>query len=122
MSAVDAKVLDWMLYGRVGASARTMAVHLTGRRQPDGTSVQNWPVDSEDFGCCMNLLETVPEFRDELHRMIELGTQWLNLVGRWEMIEASLRRERGVRGYANPQTPRTDALIRECLAFRAEAA
>lgn len=122
MSAIDAKILDWMIYGRVGASARTMAIHLTGRTQPDRFSGRNWPVDAEDFGCCMDLLDSVPELRDELHRMIELGIEWLNLVGRWEAIEASLREERNARGYVSPPTPRTDALIRSCLAFRAEAA
>lgn len=122
MKSVDGKILDWMLYGNLGASARTMAVHLTGREQPANGAYHNWPVDGSDFARCLELLEAVPELLAGIHRMAELGPQWAALVARWNEIESSLRRELAVRGYVTPPTPLTDALIRSCLRPGARAA
>lgn len=81
--SIEAKVLEWALTGKTGASSKCMAAHLTGN-ECDGS----YPHDGGDFGRCVALLEAVPELRPMLPKMSEVNRYWAALVPEWAKIEA----------------------------------
>lgn len=85
---IDSKVLDWVLDGGVGLSSKCMAAHLTGR-PCDGS----YPHDRDDLGRCIKLLEAIPELRDRLPKMSEVGRAWAAYVEHWDELEALYRQE-----------------------------
>ena len=72
---------EWMQSDDTGASSLFMASVLGGFERPYCV-----PVDYGDFGRCDRLLDAVPEFRDKLEMMRDVGKPWANLVERWNAI------------------------------------
>jgi len=83
--AIKAKVAEWAMSGTTGASAKSIAVHLTGMGKQEG----DYPLDGGDFGRCERLLDMVPELRPEMHRMAEVNRYWAKLAPRWDEIRAA---------------------------------
>jgi hypothetical protein len=82
-TSIETKVLKWALTGKVGASSRCMAAHLTGN-ECDGS----YPHDGADFQRCVGLLDACPELRPLLPKMMEVNAYWRALVPEWGNIEA----------------------------------
>lgn len=80
----------WLKSDHVGMSSKFMASILSGQ----GCVEYARPYDSEDFGRCLGLLDACPEFRKELHRMIEYSPQWERLVKNWELLESLYREDK----------------------------
>jgi hypothetical protein len=104
------KVLNWMGTGRVGASSKAMALHMTGA-PCDGS----YPHDPDDLNRCLLFLEAVPEAREHLPRMATLNKVWAALVGRWDEIEASFLGEVGRDWCDAHSAPKTYKLMREVI-------
>lgn len=84
------KILNWFGTGRVGASSKAMALHISGA-QCDGS----YPLDPDDLNRCLLFLKAVPEARAELPRMATLNRQWAALVARWDELESLFLSEAG---------------------------
>lgn len=85
------KALHWIGNGQVGMSSKTMWNCLIGNKD----FPINHPYDPDDFSRCYKLLEAVPEWKNELHKLKPLSIAWNNLVENWdkltEMYEQNVR-------------------------------
>jgi hypothetical protein len=74
---------EWLRSGARGISSEAIFSHLTGlmisRRAQMGP-----PGDPDDMRRCRLLLEQVPTFRADLHRMGEVSKRWEAIVARWD--------------------------------------
>lgn len=90
---VQQKAMWWMGSGEKGMSSETMWNRLMGNKN---FSV-NHPYDPDDFKRCYKLLQAVPEWKAELHKLKPLSKAWSNLVDNWdkltEMFEENVRTE-----------------------------
>jgi hypothetical protein len=79
---VREKAMWWIANGYVGMSSKTIWNCLIGNK--------NFPVhhpyDPDDFSRCYKLLQAVPEWRNELHRLKPLSKAWSNLVDNWDKL------------------------------------
>ena len=80
---VTEKAMWWIGNGRVGASSKTMWNCFMGT--PNGFAI-NHPYDPDDFSRCYKLLEAVPEWKLELHKLKPLSKAWSNLVDNWDEL------------------------------------
>jgi hypothetical protein len=76
------KALFWYNHGHVGMSSKTMFHCLMGHEDFE----INHPHDPDDFSRCYKLLEQVPEWKNELHKLKPLSKQWSNLVDNWPKL------------------------------------
>jgi hypothetical protein len=90
---VQQKAMWWMGSGEKGMSSETMWNCLMGNKN---FSV-NHPYDPDDFKRCYKLLQAVPEWKAEIHKLKPLSKAWSNLVDNWdkltEMFEENVRTE-----------------------------
>lgn len=76
------RAIWWITNGRVGASSKTIWSCMMGSSEYS----KDYPHDSADFGRCYALLQLIPEWRHELHRLKPLGRSWSNLVDNWDRL------------------------------------
>lgn len=76
------KAMHWIGTGRVGMSSKTMWNCLIGN---ENFQIYH-PCDPDDFSRCYKLLEAVPEWKQELHKLKPLSKAWGNLVDNWERL------------------------------------
>lgn len=90
---VKARAMWWIANGHVGQSSKAMWNCLMGNKD----FAINHPYDPDDFSRCYKLLQAVPEWRGELHKLKSLSTAWNNLADNWdkltEMYEENERTE-----------------------------
>lgn len=79
---VEQKALWWLANGEVGESSKTMWNCLIGN---ENYRISH-PYDPDDFSRCYKLLETVPEWKSELHKLKTLSKAWNNLVENWDKL------------------------------------
>lgn len=72
----------WLLSSKVGSSSKCIAQHLT-----DNECSGDYPMDAEDLGRCIGLLDAVPEFRARLPEMAKVNCYWAALIPRWSELE-----------------------------------
>jgi hypothetical protein len=72
----------WIGNGQVGSSSKTMWNCLIGNK---GFEI-NHPYDPDDFSRCYKLLQAVPEWKSELHKLKPLSKAWSNLVDNWDTL------------------------------------
>ena len=80
--SIQEKAMFWLANGHVGMSSRTMFNCLIGNKD----FAINHPYDPDDFSRCWKLLEAVPEWKNELHKLKPLSKQWSNLVDNWDKL------------------------------------
>lgn len=51
----------------------------------------NYPLDADDFGRCLVLLDAVPEWRHRLDEVANVSSRWAGLVGNWDRLEEAVR-------------------------------
>jgi hypothetical protein len=76
------KALWWMSYGEKGNSSITMWNCFMGKK---GFPVHH-PYDPDDFKRCYKLLQVIPEWKIELHKLKQLSKEWSNLVDNWDKL------------------------------------
>lgn len=77
------KAMWWIANGHVGMSSKTMWNCLMNNTKPFPI---NHPHDPDDFSRCYKLLQAVPEWRKELHKLKPLSKAWSNLVDNWDKL------------------------------------
>ena len=89
--SIEEKANFWLVNGEHGLSSMVMCRTLMG----DPSAGKNYPSDPDDFKRCYKLLQTVPEWRSELHKVAKISTEWHNLIDNWdkltEMYEENIR-------------------------------
>lgn len=81
---VTEKAMWWIANGETGMSSKTMWNCLMGNSK----FPVNHPYDPDDFSRCWKLLEAVPEWKTELHKLKPLSRAWSNLVDNWDKLTA----------------------------------
>ena len=84
---------NWLKKGSRGISSEAIFSKLTGLDISSNWGFQH-PLDPSDFNRCSMLLEMVPEFKADLHKMKEVSEVWLSLVENWEELESMLQRRK----------------------------
>lgn len=79
---INEKALWWIANGHVGMSSKTMWNCLMGNTNFE----VNHPYDPDDFSRCYKLLQAVPEWKTQLHKLKPLSTAWSNLVDNWDKL------------------------------------
>lgn len=79
---VKEKAMWWIANGHVVMSSKTMWNCLMGNKNFE----INHPYDPDDFSRCWKLLEAVPEWETELHKLKQLSKAWSNLVDNWDKL------------------------------------
>lgn len=99
---IEAKALNWLDNGRVGASSGTMCAVLFPNLQSHHKLAHNvrddgfrisYPHDNSDFDRCMKFLEAVPEARARLPELAKTSPEWEGLVNNWDKIENLMKDE-----------------------------
>lgn len=79
---VQQKAMWWIANGETGMSSKTMWNCLIGHKD----FRINHPYDPADFSRCYKLLQAVPEWKTELHKLKPLSKEWSNLVDNWDKL------------------------------------
>jgi len=74
----------WLEHGERGQSSKSIfaTLSLTGLNEYKG----NFPYDPDDFSRCHGLLDIVPEFRKQLHKMKDVSDVWSKLFDNWDKL------------------------------------
>jgi len=76
------KAMWWIANGEKGMSSETMWNCLIG----NADYRISHPYDPDDFKRCWKLLEAVPEWKKDLHKLKPLSSAWSNLVDNWDKL------------------------------------
>lgn len=86
---------EWIIKGRVGISSQTIWAVLNGVTT-EGPRIcthslhesYDVPHDPSDFGRCLDLLESVPGWRERLGEVAAVFPKWAPMVREWPRLEA----------------------------------
>jgi len=82
VGTIREKAMWWIANGQHGMSSKTMwNCFMDNKKFPI-----NHPHDPDDFSRCWKLLEAVPEWKEELHKLKPLSEVWSNLVDNWDKL------------------------------------
>ena len=76
------RAMQWKEHGETGASSNAMWHCL----MEDSNFIICHPWDPDDFGRCYKLLQAVPEWKNELHKLKSLSLVWSRLVDNWDVL------------------------------------
>lgn len=79
---VQQKAMWWISNGETGMSSKTMWNCLMGNKNFE----INVPWDPDDFSRCYKLLQAVPEWKSELHKLKSLSPVWERLIDNWDKL------------------------------------
>lgn len=105
------KILDWLAYGRVGASSKCMAMVALGREARG-----DYPSDPSDLNRCLQLIKAAPEVREAFPKIAALHESWNVLIENWDELEASFVGEVGDNWSKGASAPKTYQLMKNLLA------
>ncbi len=81
----------WIANGEHGISSCTMVYYISEimvqPRRTDGSSPSfGSPSDADDFRRCHELLQAVPQYKTQLHKVKGYGKPWPALVDNWDKL------------------------------------
>lgn len=82
---MNERVTQWLLTGRTGMSSKAIVAVMEGATMERASG--SYPLDPDDLGRCIALLDLVPEYRERLHEMGKISPVWAQLVTHWDEIE-----------------------------------
>jgi hypothetical protein len=86
--------MAWLFGQDVGSSSKAIWRHMVNVPEPAGWEMDAYPLDPDDLGRCVRLLDRFPEWRDRMPEMAEgHGPVWAALVPAWDEIVALYREE-----------------------------
>ncbi len=88
-TSVEDRKTFWLSHGEKGMSSEAMFSVLSGTKTLFGRGLRH-PCDPSDFRRCYQLLQTIPEWRAELHKMKAVSGVWSKLVDNWSKLEEML--------------------------------
>ncbi len=81
---------EWLLKGDRGISSETIFGAITGLVI---NSSKYPPADPSDFYRCYKLINAVPEWKSELHKVAELSKTWKNVIDNWDKLSELLEEQ-----------------------------
>ncbi len=102
------KVITWFTCANTGASSEAIAGYLT----TGAIGYCSTPSDPSDFNRCLMLLDAIPELKEDMHKMKNLGRQWPVLIDSWDIIEKSFIDEVGLNWCHGGSAPKTYKLMK----------
>lgn len=108
LSQEERKAWDWLENGETGISSKTMChvlyPNLNHYKYEDLT--YGYPRDNSDFIRCMKFLDAVPEAKNKLSNLKNIGKEWDNLIDNWDNISTLLKDKKKEEAYY---------LIKKCI-------
>jgi len=83
MKSIEARALEWAVGRDTGSSSNALCAFLSGVR-PKGHI--DYPVDGDDLGRCMRLLDLIPEWKPRIGEMKAANPQWAALADNWDEL------------------------------------
>jgi hypothetical protein len=83
MSTIEERAAAWRSGHDTGASSKAIWAVMTGQ-QPERSA---YPMDEDDLGRCLRLLELIPEWKPRLPEMAVVSPYWAALVENWPDLE-----------------------------------
>jgi hypothetical protein len=80
-----ARKIFWLEKGERGASSEAIFNVLSNVHNGD-YPLRDHPHDPDDFKRCYNLLQIIPEWRQDLYRMKDVSKTWNRLVDNWDTL------------------------------------
>lgn len=81
---IEERMDFWLTKGWRGTSSETMFQVISGKLILKHR--MSHPCDPDDFSRCYKLLEIIPEWKKELHKMKVISPVWSNLVDNWDKL------------------------------------
>ncbi|MBN4061709.1 hypothetical protein JYU20_00745 [Bacteroidales bacterium AH-315-I05] len=88
----EEKIQFWLTDGEIGISSKTMFETFCGETLHGGPH-RGHPIDPDDFRRCYLLLETIPEWKKDLHKLKGLSPVWSKLVDNWDKLTEMLKEQ-----------------------------
>lgn len=111
---ISENLVRWLANGDRGVSSNTIVTHMTGINclgVLDGAP----PQDPSDFIRCRKLIDSVPEIKDEFHRMSSCSPAWGRLVDQWnelcDMLDSECPNRKNGEGWSRKTYRRMQELI-----------
>lgn len=86
---MDKRAAEWLVSGDTGQSSITILAWMNGAR----SGHIYYPLDPDDLGRCIRLINLVPEYREQLPDMAKASPEWEALVNHWDELEALYNEE-----------------------------
>jgi hypothetical protein len=83
----------WLATGERGISSEVIFSRLTGVYIADAVWGAMTPSDPSDLRRCLLLLEAVPEFKTQFHKMSGVSRAWASAVDHWDELAGLLESE-----------------------------
>lgn len=80
---------EWIIYGRVGTSSKTMWAALTGTVRKDLTPCTyrfDVPYDWDDFSSCYKLCKSCGISKQQLNKVVEVFPYWKPFIDNWDKL------------------------------------
>lgn len=104
------RLLKWLYGGDTGLSSRALLAKLADRQYITESRRVYHPLDPDDLGRCIRMLDALPELRVRLTEAASLSPEWSALIGDWARIEALYREE-----FSSGRAPKCYAAMKELL-------
>lgn len=82
---IQRRAVEWMARGDKGSSSEAIWTVMMGARPKSRFC---YPSDTDDFGRCHRLLSCIPEWRERITEMRDVGPQWAALASAWPELTA----------------------------------
>lgn len=108
---MDKRLAQWLAGRDTGLSSECVALFLSA-----GVSNGSSPMDMNDWGRCMRLLDIMPEWKGRMAEMAEAGGRWPAFAKRWAELADTWQAENGTTSppkYDWPECPKSVELFRE---------
>jgi len=89
--SIKDRQIFWLMNGERGVSSETIFRHLSD--MPINIGYECHPLDPSDFKRCFLLLEAIPEWKSELHRMKKVSPVWSSLVDNWDKLTEMVKEQ-----------------------------
>lgn len=92
MEDIKRNPLEWIVYGEVGTSSKTIWAVMMGAVKLPVTPHDRFlhfspPADPSDFRRCYNLLLLYPDWKKRLHEVADIFPEWKPMIEHWEDME-----------------------------------
>lgn len=82
-SSIEARARAWRMGSDTGASSKVIWDVMMGQ-QPERSA---YPMDGDDLGRCLRLLELIPEWKPRMPEMAAVSPYWAALVKDWADLD-----------------------------------
>lgn len=82
---LELRLLEYLTSRDCGMSAIAILLHTMNAYNK--IEHKDYPLDADDFGRCLRVVELFPEARTNLDVMKQVSPQWLEVMNHWDELE-----------------------------------